>query len=350
MNHVIEEAWPEWKPVRVLGEGGFSTVYLCTKQEHTVVASAAIKVISIPHDRNEYETKAAQLVTLERVQDYYRKSVDECVNEISILETIKGASNIVHIEDFKVVTRTDDFGWYILIRMELLSSLSDILKTRNLTYNDAIRLGVDICNALTVCHKNNILHRDIKPANIMISQNGGFKLADFGISLNNTNLSGSYSLGGTLQYMAPEVLRAEGCDTRSDIYSLGLVLYQLFNRNRPPFVNINSRTVSKEDRDKSIMCRQNGMQLPPPIDAGPMLANVILKACAFSPENRFASAEQMRQVLLDSQKMDEQNKVLQLVNNEIAEKKDKKGLFALGIVAALMTVAIIILLYNYFLG
>ena len=339
MNRVIEEAWPEWKPVRILGKGSFSSVYLCTKQEHSVVASAAIKVIPIPHDKAAYEAKLAEGLSPETIHDYYQRSVNECVNEINILETIKGAANIVHIEDFKVVTRTDDFGWYILIRMELLGSLYEALKTRTLSYDDAVRLGVDITSALAVCQKNHILHRDIKPANIMLSPNGGFKLADFGISLQTTRSSGNASYGGTYLYMAPEVLKAESCDARSDLYSLGLVLYQLFNRNHLPFTDMDSPQTTEVDKKKSIVNRRNGMQLPPPADAGPKMADVILQACAYLPGDRFSSAEQMRAALLDAQKSDARQDV-----------RDKKWLIVLAIAATILTVGVGILLYYYFLG
>ena len=339
MNRVIEEAWPEWKPIRIIGEGSFSSVYLCAKQEHSVVASAAIKVIPIPHDKDAYQAKLAEGLSPEAIHDYYQKSVNECVNEIRILETIKGTPNIVHIEDFKVVTRTDDFGWYILIRMELLGSLQEALRTSPLSYNDAVRLGVDITSALTVCQKNHILHRDIKPANIMISPNGGFKLADFGISLQTTQSSGNASYGGTYLYMAPEVLKAESCDARSDLYSLGLVLYQLFNRNRLPFTDPDSRQTTETDRRNSIVSRRNGTPLPPPVDAGPKMADVILQACAYLPRDRFASAEQMRAALLDAQRYDAQKGL-----------RDKKWVIALGIFAAVLAAGIGVLLYLYFLG
>ncbi|MBQ6380964.1 MAG: serine/threonine protein kinase [Clostridia bacterium] len=348
MTSVIAATWPEWKPVKVIGEGSFGKVYLCTKKEHTLHVSAAVKVITIPKNQMELERLVAQNMSQQSIREHYLNIVDNCVNEIQIMETVKGAPHIVHIEDFKVIERTDAFGWYILIRMELLKSLPEVLQSRPLTYREKAQIGIDMCTALSACHKNRILHRDVKPANIMMSKNGGYKLADFGISFCRDITQSEMDLIGTSLYMAPESFTSTQYNERADIYSLGLVLYQLFNQNYPPFIPIRNQEATEEEKRYSIACRRKGQPLSLPMNAGPAMAQVILTACAFSPENRFVSAEQMRLALMSAQQSDAQNMPHGGYVSEPPAQQNKKSVLVLSIIAAALSVLIIIMFYLYF--
>ena len=94
-------------------------------------------------------------------------------------------------------------------------------------------LGRDICEALAVCHRKQLLHRDVKPENIFVDGEGRFKLGDFGIARRLDNPATYLTQVGTPYYMAPEVFSLHSYDGRADIYSLGLVLYRFLNRSRP---------------------------------------------------------------------------------------------------------------------
>lgn len=104
------------------------------------------------------------------------------------------------------------------------------------TEADVIRLGIDMCRALEVCAKENIIHRDIKPSNIFVSEHGDYKLGDFGVARHLEASCRELSKKGTYDYMAPEVYRDSVYDARADIFSLGIVLYKLMNNGRIPFL------------------------------------------------------------------------------------------------------------------
>ena len=153
---------------------------------------------------------------------------------------------------------------------------------------------MDICNALSLCQTRNIIHRDIKPHNIFVSRDGHFKLGDFGIARTVEKTTGGLSKKGTYTYMAPEVYREEAYRPSVDIYSLGVVLYRLLNDNRAPFLPPYPANITHADREAALSRRISGEPLPVPRNADPQLANVVLRACAFNPNQRYWSPSQMR--------------------------------------------------------
>jgi serine/threonine protein kinase len=138
------------------------------------------------------------------------------------MSKMQGNSNIVNYQAHTVKKHNDGFGWDIYIQMELLTSLTKYNADNSLTREQIIKLGIDMCQALNQCKKNNIIHRDIKPDNIFVSDVGDFKLGDFGIATIQKNCNSERSRKGTFSYMAPEIFWGKGYDLRADIYSLGI--------------------------------------------------------------------------------------------------------------------------------
>lgn len=298
-NDRLQSVWPEWRVVRTLGQGSFGTVYEIEHSEYQAKHSAAMKVISLPKHPNELYALRSEGMTEEQSLTYLKHVVDDFVAEIRLMESFRGAQNIVSVEDFKVVEKQDTVGWDIYIRMELLTPLSDYMTTHEMTEKDVVKLGCDICTALDVCARKNVIHRDIKPANIFVNQFGDFKLGDFGIAKKMEHVTGGLTKIGTPNYMAPEVIKGHGYDQSADLYSLGIVLYQLMNQMHLPFLDTQQKFVSPDERMKAIQRRVQGEPLMPPCEASMALSMVILKACHPSPSGRYASAAEMRAELAD---------------------------------------------------
>jgi serine/threonine-protein kinase len=161
-----------------------------------------------------------------------------------------------------------------------------------------IKLGMDICNALVSCKKHNIIHRDIKPANIMISEDGMYKLGDFGIAKSSDRTSNG-TVAGTLSFMAPEVYGNRPYGALVDIYSLGMVMYILLNENVGPFLPLPPVLPKSSEMENARRRRFNGEALPAPKHGSPALQQIVLKACASEPADRYASAEEMLAALRD---------------------------------------------------
>lgn len=293
----LNKVWPEWQVVDKLGEGSYGKVYRCTSEKNGIKRESAIKVISVPQSETEHESLRREGMTEDTIKNYFYDMVQNFTNEIHVMEVLQGTKNIVSVEDYKVVERKDEIGWDIYIRMELLKGFRQYSEEHKMSEADVAKLGKDICIALEECEKRKILHRDIKPENIFIDGDGNFKIGDFGVARQLENTSTTMSQKGTYNYMAPEVVSKKKGDCRADIYSLGMVMYKLLNNNREPFVDPDKQMIRYRERVDAVEKRLNGEKLPAPKNASEEMANVILKACEFDKENRYASAAEFRKAI-----------------------------------------------------
>ncbi len=285
-----------WTLTRQIGEGSYGKVFEARREDFGEY-SAAVKIIVIPQTREEIDEALSEGMTEESVSQYFSSFVAEISKEFALMSKLKGDSNIVSYEDHEVIPHTDGIGWDVIIRMELLTPFSKILKTEQLTKADIIKLGIDICRALELCQQHNIIHRDIKPDNIFRSGTGHYKLGDFGVARTIDKTKGGASKQGTPNYMAPEVYREEPYGASVDIYSLGIVLYRLLNNNRLPFLPPPPKQILHSDREAALVKRMGGVQIPYPAnDQGP-LSDIVLKACAYRPEDRYSNPREMRKDL-----------------------------------------------------
>ena len=153
----------------------------------------------------------------------------------------------------------------------------------------------DACQALNFSHQHGIIHRDVKPANIMISNAGAVKVMDFGIAralADANSVTQTAAVIGTAQYLSPEQARGEKVDARSDVYSLGCVLYEMLT-GEPPFVGDSPVAVAYQHvREDPVPPSQRHEGISPELDA------VVLKALAKNPENRYQTAAEMRSDLV----------------------------------------------------
>ena len=304
IREMIRKVWPEWKIVEEIGEGGFATVYKAVREDLAGTTTAAIKVTKIPRDRSEAEELRAEGLEENETYAYYRDVVRDFAAEIKLMDSVKGYTNIVGIDDYKVYQPEGEMVWYIFIRMELLTPLARYVALRGMDEEKIIRLGVDICTALEMCRQYKIVHRDIKPENIFVNDAGHFKLGDFGVARNLEKITSCLSRTGTPNYMAPEVYRSMLKETdfasaaKVDIYSLGVVLYWLANGSKLPFVPEDKQIASPDDRRNAFLRRMNGEKLTPPRNVSRPLQEIILKACAYDPDERYESAAKMRADLL----------------------------------------------------
>jgi len=296
----IQRIWPEWQIVKPrIGKGSFAEVYKAVRTEEGITSYAAIKVLSIPKETGD-ETMIG--FDENQTRSYYERVKNNCVREIELMVSLRSHSNVVHIEDYKVIPRSNgEIGWNIYIRMELLTTLQQnhpLKDGQSAKEADIIKLGREMCEVLRECETRHILHRDIKPENIFVNEYGVYKLGDFGIARNMANDATVGSLKGTPNYMAPEVYHGRAYDNRADLYSLGIVMYKMLNKNRLPFITSADMSSDPDERVRALERRRNGEALPPPCDASLEMSKIILKACAFNPDDRFRNASEMENALM----------------------------------------------------
>jgi len=287
----IRLPWPGWKIVKDLGGGTYGRVYEIERTISGIQEKAALKIVSRPKNKDEIESYYNEGYSKADLIASYESEIQNYVQEYKLMKELQGESNIVSCDDFTMVPHEDGIGGDIFIRMELLTSLQQILRERSLSEQEIIKLGKDISHALVLCESKNIIHRDIKPANIMVSQFGNYKLGDFGVSKIMDHETYATAMG-TLDYQAPEVVHMEKYGQTADIYSLGITLYWLLNNRKMPFIGADEQQtpVLKEEAMKK-RCR--GEVLPAPKNGSTKLKEIVLKACAYRPEDRYASAQEI---------------------------------------------------------
>ena len=286
-----------WNITRLLGEGGYGRVFEIERSEFGQTYRAALKVITVPQSSAEVRSVISEGMSVSQAEAYFHGIVEELMHEFSIMFKLKGTANVVSCEDLRVLEHPDGIGWDILIRMELLHPLLPYVYQHPMARRDIIRLGIDICKALELCQRYNIIHRDIKPENIFISDNGDYKLGDFGIARTIERTSSGLSKKGTYSYMAPEVYAGREYGFSVDTYSLGLVLYRMLNKNRGPFLPQPPEAITFSSREQALGRRISGEALPRPFYGEGRLGEIVLKACAFDPKDRYSSPQQLRQEL-----------------------------------------------------
>lgn len=291
---------PGWEILEPpIGTGGFSTVYEIVRvDKFGMEEHAALKVISVPENKSDIEAFRDDGLDDKSITAYFKTQVDDISREFLLLSDMKGNSHIVSYEDHQIVQHDHDPGWDILIRMELLASLTDYYRANfagtAIDETTVIKIGVDLCRALELCERKKIIHRDIKPQNIFVNRNGDFKLGDFGIARVSDHTTRA-TKAGTYTYMAPEVYQNRGYNAKVDQYSLGLVLYWLLNDRRMPFAPLDVPTA--ESNSIALQRRMSGEPLPAPLHGSPELKRIVLRACAFNPNERFSSPMELRLAL-----------------------------------------------------
>ena len=287
----------DWNIVSCLGEGSYGKVFEIERSEFGQTYRAALKVITVPQSSAEVRSVISEGMSVSQAEAYFHGIVEELMHEFSIMFKLKGTANVVSCEDLRVLEHPDGIGWDILIRMELLHPLLPYVYEHPMARRDIIKLGIDICKALELCQRYNIIHRDIKPENIFISDNRDYKLGDFGIARTIERTTSGLSKKGTYSYMAPEVYAGREYGFSVDTYSLGLVLYRMLNKNRGPFLPQPPEAITFSSREQALARRMSGEPLPRPFYGEGRLGEIVLKACAFDPKERYSSPQQLRQEL-----------------------------------------------------
>ena len=288
--------WNEWTLTELIGEGAFSKVYRAEKHTDGAFDTAAIKVISIPSDERQLRALTCDGLSEKETEDFLYSLVKGYTTEIKLMTSFRSCPNVVSILDHTICRKKDSVGWDIFIRMELLTPLDRYISSTKPNEAMIIRLGSDICSALSAFSSASpkIVHRDIKPTNIFVSDFGTFKLGDLGSAREILSSCESYTRLASGEFTPPESANSNEYNELSDIYALGLVMYKLANRNLLPFVTSASDAQSRREAYEE---RFSGRDIPLPCGVSTELGKIICKACAFRPEDRFRSAGEFSRAL-----------------------------------------------------
>ena len=285
--------YPGWTTVKKIGSGGFGAVYEIQRDLLGETEKAALKVITVPAEPEEIDELYGEGYDMQSLTSRYIGQRDDILREYQLMRKLNGHTHVVNCDDIQYSQHSDRLGWDIKIKMELLTPLTK-LPPEHFTEEQVIKLGSDICDALALCRMNSIIHRDIKPQNIFVSDDGEYKLGDFGIARTMEHTASGTKIG-TYKFMAPEVYNNQPYNATVDIYSLGLVLYWLLNGRRMPFLK--PGVINPSEEEEARRRRFAGDAIPAPVYGGRELQRIVLKACEFDAKRRWQTAEEMKQAL-----------------------------------------------------
>ena len=289
-----------YRIIRNIGEGGMANVYL--GYDEILDRDVAIKIL-----RGD----------LSNDEKFVRRFQREALSSSSLSHP-----NIVEMYDVG-----EDNGLYYIV-MEYIEgkTLKQLLKKRgNLTLSEAIDIMVQLTDGMAHAHDSYIVHRDLKPQNIMIEDDGQIKITDFGIAmaLNSTQLTQTNSVMGSVHYLPPEQASGQGSTTKSDIYSMGIIFYELLT-GKLPFRGENAVEIAlKQMKDPIPSLKEDIPTIPQSIE------NIILKATAKNPKNRYDDVKEMHDDLLtalDDDRMNEKPHIYKYPEHEVDNTKRLKKL------------------------
>ena len=255
--------------VRSIGEGGMANVYLA--HDTILDRDVAIKVLRGDLSNDE-----------KFVRRFQREAL--------------AASSLSHPNIVEMYDVGEDNGIYYIV-MEYVEgkTVKQLVKKRgSLTLSEALDIMLQLTDGISHAHDSYIIHRDLKPQNILIKDDGQIKITDFGIAmaLNSTQLTQTNSVMGSVHYLPPEQALGKGATIRSDIYSMGILFYELLT-GKLPFKGENAVEIAmKQIKEPLPSVRKQNEAIPQSIE------NIILKATAKNPKNRYHDAKEMHEDLL----------------------------------------------------
>ncbi|MBE6149173.1 MAG: Stk1 family PASTA domain-containing Ser/Thr kinase [Firmicutes bacterium] len=281
--------------VKTIGEGGMANVYLAV--DTILNRNVAVKVL-----RGD----------LADDEKFVRRFQREALS----------ASKLSHPNIVEMYDVGEDNGLYYIV-MEYIEgkTLKNLIKKRGaLTLPEVIDIMIQLTSGLMCAHDSYIIHRDIKPQNVLILEDGRVKITDFGIAmaLNSNELTQTNSVMGSVHYLPPEQANGSGSTIKSDIYSLGILMYELIT-GKLPFKGDNAVEIAIKQMKEPIpsICKDNA-EIPQSIE------NIILKACAKNPKNRYDSAKEMHDDIknaLTEEGLKQQKNVYLYSENDLDETK-----------------------------
>lgn len=301
---LIRQQWPGYEVMGFLGRGGNAYVYEIARMDSTGDARYAVKVIPVSEKAEDPKLLRQEGRPNEEITQYPGRRMKEVSREVQVMRILKGHPHIVSIEDFSVIRVRELTDSCMLIRMELLKPFRLWHEQHSeLIQEDIARIGVELCRAVEHCHNSKIIHRDIKLDNIFVNAENHFKLGDFGYAWMVESDQPEYFPMGVAMKNVPEgytkYLDPRNFESlmKAEIYSVGMVLYKLLNADTDPFLPTD-RLATPMERESAKEVRMRGiLPVPPPMHADDVMTKIVLKACAYNPEQRYNSVRALREEL-----------------------------------------------------
>lgn len=258
-----------------------------------------IKHISVPESQRQVDalifTGAAK--DPDAAQAYYQQVVSDYQTELEQMLALANSPNLDCFRSYEIKPKEEGVGFDIYLMADYRNTLERYMAETPMTHATAVNLAMDLCSALAALREAGLIHRDVVPSNIYLDTNGHFMLGDLGIAKVEELKFCSMPDSMLSPYSAPELFDLiANVNETIDLYAVGLILFRIYNSNHAPFED------EKTSAKAADRLRITGKELPTPMFADYEMAEIIHKACAFKPEDRYQSPDEMRTALVDYMK------------------------------------------------
>lgn len=296
----------QWQMDDLIGKGGNASVFRVYRGSGRSKIEKAVKLISIDTRYVDLAVWGVRLqrgeISLEEYQKNAWNALNDTIPELRFMAMLSASPNVLAYEDYLFFETEEDHQWNVMILMDMLKPLNQHLTRPGASQLDVLQMWRDMGMVLQLCAQFSVLHLDIKDANILVTEDGRYKLIDWGQACYRSEIvrlvrEHKSVRKGTESYMAPEVFNSNppvAYDERADQYSLGLVAYYYFNNMRLPFADKPWGQLSESERTQIKQRRVSGMEpLPRPEGLAEDIWQVLQRTCAHQPAHRYSSAAEM---------------------------------------------------------
>lgn len=278
----------------LIGSGVGSTTYHVT--ENATGRTLLLKHISIPTSQKQVQALiySGAAANEDEAKKYFQNLAEAYRSELELTRPLQGNPAVRLYDNIQIDEKEQEIGYDVYLICTPMTSLGTYLEENAMTQLRAVNLAIDLCTSAEALRTAGLLNYNVKPSNIFLNDAGHFVFGDLGFVRIDELEYSSMPDSQFCSYSAPEFSDLlNHLNLTADIYSIGMILYRIFNGNHGPFVDEQTSPAAAEKM------RLSGASLPAPLYADYELAEIILKACAFHPENRYDSPAALKQALID---------------------------------------------------
>ncbi len=277
-----------------LGKKSGAAVYLV--RSNKTDQFYVLKHISVPETQKQVEALlfSGAAADQDAAQAYYQQLAEDYKAELEQMQGLSDSPNLDCFESYEIKPKEDGVGYDIYLLGHYRSTLERYLAETPMTQAGVVNLAVDLCSALSDLRAAGLIHRDVTPSNIYLGSQGHFMLGDLGVASIEELKFCSMPEQMLSPYSAPELFELiANVNETIDLYAVGLILYRIYNGNHAPFED------EKTSAKAADRMRITGQELPAPMFADYEITAILQKACAFDPNDRFQTPEEMKQAFVD---------------------------------------------------
>lgn len=283
--------WGSWIVGEAIRLNRFSKTHIARAMVDGQTVYSHIKHIVIPLDnKNDISVEG---ITTRKVM------LDTLLEDVKISDLLCDFPNIHTYDAVKVVHNSNNAIYDIFLRLPPLKDLTEILCERSLTEIDVIKMAINICSALEIAEGKGIIHRHLSPDAIFINENDEFIVGDFCCGERLATFYDNSVKLKAMEYASPEEYQSGIITNSSNLYSLGMILYYLFNNCKLPFMPDNCEELKAREYNKFVYKRIFSDTLPKPENANDKITKIIFKCCEINPNDRWLCASDLKNALID---------------------------------------------------